>query len=148
VSTPERKRAEKGDGQSLSPAACAQKMSDLLPEDPLSAQINKLREEQQALANNKRLLAKELRNAQRKKQRVRSRARQLTDADLVAVMMMRKEQRAKQQNGKEAPEVAGVGSDAASSGGASSSGSAGSAASGGEAARDEPEEQAVADTDL
>lgn len=143
---PAPKRAEKSDGQSLSPAACAKQMSDLLPEDPLAAHIGSLRDEQLALASKKRALAKELRNAQRKKARLRSRARQLTDSDLVAVMMMRKEQRAKQENRKEAS--AELASDAASSGGASSSGSAAGVASSGQAARVAPEDQDVAETDL
>ena len=36
-------------------------------------------------------LAKDLRNAERKKRRLRDRARQLTDDDLVSVLMMRKD---------------------------------------------------------
>ena len=39
----------------------------------------------------KKQLAKDLRNAERKRRRIKDRARQLTDEDLVAVLMMRKE---------------------------------------------------------
>ena len=65
-----------------------------LPEDGLSASIQKLKKKQAELRLAKRDLAKDLRNAERRKKRLRSRARQLTDEDLVQVLMLRKQQRA------------------------------------------------------
>ena len=68
-------------------------MSDQVPHEGLEAQIEAMRKEQQALRDHKKRLHKDLRNAVRKKQRLVTRARRLTDKDLVAVLMMRKNQR-------------------------------------------------------
>ena len=68
-------------------------MNSVLPKDPLGAQIEALRKEQQELKDQKKRLQKDLRNAERKKKRLSERARRLTDKDLVAVLMMRKNQR-------------------------------------------------------
>ena len=71
----------------------AQSMNNVLPKDPLGAQIEALRKEQQEMKEHRKRLQKDLRNAQRKKRRLSQRARKLTDKDLVAVLMMRKNQR-------------------------------------------------------
>ena len=71
----------------------AQTMNSVLPKDPLGAQIEALRKEQQEIKAEKKRLQKDLRNAERKKKRLSERARRLSDKDLVAVLMMRKDQR-------------------------------------------------------
>ena len=68
-------------------------MNNILPKDPLGAQIEALRKEQQDMKDKKKRLRKNLRNAERKKRRLTERARRLSDKDLVAVLMMRKNQR-------------------------------------------------------
>ena len=62
-------------------------------EPSLRAQIEALRSEQHSLVSVKKRLQSQLRNAQRKKKRLCDRARQLTDKDLMSVLMMRKEAR-------------------------------------------------------
>ena len=71
----------------------AQSMNTVLPKDPLGAQIEALRKERQDIQDKKKKLQKDLRNAERKKRRLSERARKLSDKDLVAVLMMRKNQR-------------------------------------------------------
>ena len=71
----------------------AQSMNNVLPKDPLGAQIEALKKEQQEMKDKKKRLQKDLRNAVRKKKRLSDRARRLSDKDLVAVLMMRKNQR-------------------------------------------------------
>ena len=71
----------------------AESMNNALPKDPLCAQIEALRKEQQDIKEKKKRLQKDLRNAERKKRRLSERARRLSDKDLVAVLMMRKNQR-------------------------------------------------------
>ena len=71
-----------------------------LPKDPLAAEIEALRKEQAELKAERKRLQLNLRNAQRKKARLGKRARQLSDNDLVAVLMMRKEQRATRAGGQ------------------------------------------------
>ena len=71
----------------------AHSMNNILPKDPLGAQIEALRKEQQEMKDKKKKLQKDLRNAERKKRRLSERARKLSDKDLVAVLMMRKNQR-------------------------------------------------------
>ena len=68
-------------------------MNNVLPKDPLGAQIEALKKEQQEMKDKKKRLQKDLRNAVRKKKRLSDRARRLSDKDLVAVLMMRKNQR-------------------------------------------------------
>ena len=69
-------------------------ISSALPDDALTAAIGKMKKKQAELRNQKKQLAKDLRNAERRKKRLRTRARQLTDEDLVQVLMLRKQQRA------------------------------------------------------
>lgn len=66
-----------------------------LPADPVRASIEALKEEQAKLKAKKKELAAAMRSAQRKQARLRQRARQMTDEDLVAVLMMRKKARTK-----------------------------------------------------
>ena len=58
---------------------------------PLNKHIQQLKEQQAALKTQKKALQKNLRNAERKRRRLRERARQLTDDDLVSVLLMRQE---------------------------------------------------------
>ena len=58
---------------------------------PLNKHIQQLKEEQATLLASRKRSQKDLRNAERKKRRLRDRARQLTDDDLVSVLMMRKD---------------------------------------------------------
>jgi len=62
-----------------------------LPPDPLKADLKRLKEEQQNLRAARKKLSKEVKNAKRRTQRLKKRARTLTDDDLVAVLMMRKQ---------------------------------------------------------
>ena len=55
----------------------------LLPE------IARLKAERQTLRDQRKKLAKDLKNAERKRSRLKKRAKLLTDSDLVAVMMLR-----------------------------------------------------------
>jgi len=57
----------------------------------LSRQIAELKVQHAQMLEQKKRLAKDIRNAERKRKRIKDRARQLTDDDLVAVLMMRKE---------------------------------------------------------
>ena len=105
-------------------AAAANTLSDALPEDALTASITRLKSRQAELRNQKRDLAKSLKNAERKKKRLRTRARQLTDEDLVQVLMLRKQQRVDRQSVEVAPAASVASSSSAggvSSGAASSS---------------------------
>ena len=71
-----------------------------LPADALSSSIQALKEQQMQLREEKQKLTKDLRNAERRKQRLRQRARQLTDEDLVQVLMFRKSQKTEQDEKK------------------------------------------------
>ena len=57
----------------------------------LTTAIGSLKEEQQRLKDQKKRLAKELKNAQRRKRRLKGKARQLSNEDLLAVLLMREE---------------------------------------------------------
>ena len=59
----------------------------------LNASIERLKLEQHRLKTSKKQIVKELRNAERKRKRLRERAGQLTDEDLLSVMLMRKEKK-------------------------------------------------------
>jgi len=60
-----------------------------LPPDPVRESLKALQEEQKAVQARKRELAAKVKAAHRRQARLRKRARQLTDEDLVAVLMMR-----------------------------------------------------------
>ena len=57
----------------------------------LNSAIGDLKGEQQRLKDEKKRLAKELKNAQRRKRRLKGKARQLSNEDLLAVLLMREE---------------------------------------------------------
>ena len=59
----------------------------------LNRKIAELKAEQAKMQEDRKRLKKELRNTARKRKRIKERARQLTEDDLVAVLMMRKEHR-------------------------------------------------------
>ena len=52
-------------------------------------EINALKVEQKAARDMKKKITKDLRNAEKRRQRLKKRAKQLSDADLVAVMSLR-----------------------------------------------------------
>lgn len=56
---------------------------------PLLAGIARLKEEQKALKAEKKRIQKELRNQEKKRARLRSKAKQLTDEDLLQVLNLR-----------------------------------------------------------
>lgn len=57
----------------------------------LNANIAALRSNQQRVRDERKRLAKELKNAQRRKKRLKTKARQLSNDDLLAVLLMREE---------------------------------------------------------
>ena len=59
----------------------------------LLEKIDLLRREQQRLRDQKKKIAKDMRNAMKKKKRLQSRATLLSDIDLVEVLRMRKARR-------------------------------------------------------
>lgn len=74
------------------PAIAATKaaMMEALPPDPIAAGLEALCKQQFKLRKERKDLARQMKNAKKKVQRLKTRARQLTDDDLVAVLMMRK----------------------------------------------------------
>ena len=66
------------------------RVADVLDKDTLSEHIAMLREEQAAAKEKRARLARDLRNTERRKSRLRKRARMLTDEDLLQVLMLRK----------------------------------------------------------
>ena len=70
-------------------------MSRCLPQSraatSITQQIADLKVEQAAVRNARARVQKDLKNAQRRKRRLKARVRQLTNEDLVAVMIMRNE---------------------------------------------------------
>lgn len=71
--------------------AASRMVVETLPEDPMRESILELRRQQLRLRQEKMQLAKTIRNAKRRQQRLRGKAREMTDEDLVAVLMMRKD---------------------------------------------------------
>ena len=69
------------------------RVEDVLDEDTLSERVKALKAEQAKARAERAALAKEIRNTERRKSRLRKRAKQLTDEDLLQVLMMRKSQR-------------------------------------------------------
>ena len=73
-------------------------MSDeSLKTDELGAQISDLKKQQQDLLRDKKKLQAQLRNAQKKKQRLTKRTRMLSDNDLLDIMRMRAAQSSKEK---------------------------------------------------
>jgi predicted nucleic acid-binding Zn-ribbon protein len=62
-----------------------------LPHDPFRQSIEALRREQDRLRDEKKAIARNMRNTKRRMSRLKGKARELSDEDLVAVLMMRKE---------------------------------------------------------
>ena len=67
------------------------KVETVLAKDPALEKIQELKNEQAKLRAVKKKLTMQLRNEERKRQRLRKRASRLTDEDLVHVMMIRKD---------------------------------------------------------
>lgn len=57
--------------------------------EPLTMHIKRLREEKNRLRDERKKLQRDLKNAERKKARLRHKARQLSEADLLAVIQLR-----------------------------------------------------------
>ncbi len=68
---------------------------ETLPQDPLQRSIEALKREQARLREQKKEVAKQVRNTRRRMQRLKGKAREMSDEDLVAVLMMRKDAAAK-----------------------------------------------------
>ena len=64
-------------------------MMPTLEDEALLNSIDRLKREQKAMKDHKKKLTKDLRNAEKRRSRLKKRARQLSDADLVAVLQMR-----------------------------------------------------------
>ena len=62
-----------------------------LPQESLLESIKRLKEQQAAMKAAKKEVQRELRNATKRRQRLKKQARQLTDKDLVEVLQMRKD---------------------------------------------------------
>ena len=79
----------------------------------LTDDILKLREEQIAVRNERKRIQKDLKNAQRRKRRLKEKARQLTDQDLLAVLLLRQKEKSDGESAaKEQKESAGSAEDA------------------------------------
>ncbi len=59
------------------------------PRDDLLARIRQLKDDQAVLRNQRKRIAKDLKNAERRRKRLKKKAKQLSDDDLVAVLRMR-----------------------------------------------------------
>ena len=90
-------------------------------DEQLLAQIARLKSEQAVLRDNKKKVAKDLKNAEKRRGRLKKKARQLSDADLVAVLHMRHDNSGASAA---APGTASSSTTAAAPGSASSSASA------------------------
>ncbi len=62
--------------------------------EQLGESIARLRREQDAVRANRKRVTKELKNAQKRKQRLKKRAKQLSDTDLVSVLQLRASEKA------------------------------------------------------
>jgi len=91
VATAGTKRAVAGSSDSATSDIAVPAMAKATGPSPLNKHIQQLKEQQAALKTQKKALQKNLRNAERKRRRLRERARQLTDDDLVSVLLMRQE---------------------------------------------------------
>ena len=75
----------------MPPASLAAASSKLPPED-LRANIEKLKQEAQKLKAEKQKVNRALRNAEKKRSRLKRKARELTDADLLQVLKLREDE--------------------------------------------------------
>ena len=62
--------------------------------EQLGESIARLRRDQDAVRTNRKRMTKELKNAQKRKQRLKKRAKQLSDTDLVSVLQLRASEKA------------------------------------------------------
>ena len=69
-----------------------------LKSQSLADSILALREEQQRVRADRKRVQKELKNAQRKKRRLKDKARQLTNTDLLEVLLMRQSEKAEPES--------------------------------------------------
>ena len=69
------------------------KIEEVLAKDTLSEHLRHLKEKQQQEKEARKKLAAEIRNTERRKSRLRKRAKMLTDEDLLQVLMLRKSAR-------------------------------------------------------
>mmetsp|Transcript_63367 Transcript_63367/g.183555 ORF Transcript_63367/g.183555 Transcript_63367/m.183555 type:complete len:167 (+) Transcript_63367:42-542(+) len=79
------------------------------PESQLMKNITALKQEQAQLRLEKKRVAAELRNAERRKSRLKKRARQLTDGDLLQVMQIRTSEQLAREKKEPAARPAGTG---------------------------------------
>ncbi len=82
-----------------------------LPMDPLKDHLDKLRAEQQRIRREKKEFAKAVKLVKRKQQRLRHRIRLMSDEDLVAALMLRREMAQRMgttasEGGEESPSAA------------------------------------------
>ena len=92
-----------------------------LPADPLKEHLAKLRAEQTRIKQERKDVAKAVKVAQRKQQRLRQRTRLMSSEDLVAALLMRKEAADKRAAGQSRDGEAAVGQASQSSGSGSKS---------------------------
>lgn len=73
-----------------------------LPADPMAASLDRLRAQQALMRQQRKQLAQEVKNARKRVHRLKQRSRGMSDEDLVAVLMMRKEQAKSKASGETA----------------------------------------------
>ncbi len=101
--------AAESPGASAAGGAAATTAASAVGASALLSEIQRLKEEQKSLRDGRRRVAKELRNAEKRRQRLRKKARLLSDADLVQVIGMRQaaaEAQPKSSRGVPAPSSA------------------------------------------
>ena len=111
-------------GAAMSLETAREDLLAALPADPAKEALRLLKEEQLALREQKKELSRKVRNAQRKAQRLRKKARQLSDTDLLEVLMARKQSKVDKReraHGALRPALEGGAPEAAADGAASSS---------------------------
>ena len=99
------------DGRPMTPRSAVPPSADTTPSQPLNASIDRLKLEQHQLKTTKKQIFEDLRNAERKRKRLRERARQLTHEDLLSVMVVRRDKK-KEATAAAAPEDAETNTDA------------------------------------
>ena len=89
VGVPRKRAAELADANMAGDGGAA--LDPQLPQETLLESLERLKEQQAAMKAAKKDVQRELRNATKRRQRLKKQARQLTDKDLVEVLQMRKE---------------------------------------------------------
>ena len=89
VGVPRKRAAELADANMAGDGGAA--LDPQLPQETLLESIKRVKEQQAAMKAAKKDVQRELRNATKRRQRLKKQARQLTDKDLVEVLQMRKE---------------------------------------------------------